>query len=75
MNAPATEAKKLAKNPFPPTEDEIHREGIIPLSVPGMPRRKPATRTPPRSKGAIMRVYIHVESSQFLVSSDEILVT
>lgn len=74
MNAPARAAKKLANRPFPPTNPAIQRDGMMPLSVPGMPRRNPATSTPPSKRGAIIRVYIQVESIQLFISSDDRMV-
>jgi len=52
MNAPASEAKKLAVSELPPTAADTHSDGISP-SWPGRPSRKPATSTPASSNGRI----------------------
>lgn len=52
INAPTIEAKKFENKLFPPTRVAIHFDGIIP-SFPGLPSKKPATKTPPNSKGII----------------------
>src|SRR5665648_1167775 len=52
IKAPTTEANKFDHKLFPPTKFSIHVFGIN-ASLPGLPNKKPATKTPPNKRGNI----------------------
>ena len=64
MNAPTTEAKRLAAERVAAHRLLIHELGMRPRSEPpGPPSRKPATSTPPSRSGRICLAKVQLEST------------
>jgi hypothetical protein len=70
MRAPAKDAIKFERSEFPPRSPAIHALGMR-ASCPGLPRRKPDTRTPAKRRGSIWREKSLVATTQVFLSSAE----